>query len=144
MVAKSKITAVIAEDGSALSQELNSLRKTLFPPESQKVLRSFSSGEAAKLIGIADGYLRQLSLGGKARHRISVSGVADRIRSSKSIYCESFWKKAAKANAICRIGLAASTAKFSLSSISKVDLEKQQRPRTLLNIWHCAVTASSQ
>jgi chromosome partitioning protein len=65
MVAKSKITAVIAEDGSALSQELNSLRKTLFPPESQKVLRSFSSGEAAKLIGIADGYLRQLSLGGK-------------------------------------------------------------------------------
>jgi chromosome partitioning protein len=65
MVAKSKITAVIAEDGSALSRELNSLRKTLFPPESQKVLRSFSSGEAAKLIGIADGYLRQLSLGGK-------------------------------------------------------------------------------
>src|ERR1019366_6317743 len=65
MAAKSKITAVIAEDGSALSQELNSLRKTLFPPESQKVLRSFSSGEAAKLIGIADGYLRQLSLGGK-------------------------------------------------------------------------------
>ena len=31
----------------------------------KKALRSFSSGEAAKLIGIADGYLRQLSLGGK-------------------------------------------------------------------------------
>lgn len=64
-VAKPKMTAVIAGDGSALSQELNALRKTLFPPESKKLLRSFSSGEAAKLIGIADGYLRQLSLGGR-------------------------------------------------------------------------------
>lgn len=62
---KSKMTSVIAADGSALSQELNELRKTLFPPESKKALRSFSSGEAAKLIGIADGYLRQLSLSGK-------------------------------------------------------------------------------
>ncbi len=62
---KPKMTSVIAADGSALSQELNELRKTLFPPESQKTLRSFSSGEAAKLIGIADGYLRQLSLSGK-------------------------------------------------------------------------------
>jgi chromosome partitioning protein len=62
---KPKMTSVIAADGSALSQELNELRKTLFPPESKKALRSFSSGEAAKLIGIADGYLRQLSLGGK-------------------------------------------------------------------------------
>ncbi len=62
---KPKMTSVIAGDGSALSLELNELRKTLFPPESKKTLRSFSSGEAAKLIGIADGYLRQLSLGGK-------------------------------------------------------------------------------
>ena len=65
MIVKPTMTAVIAEDGSALSRELNALRKTLFPPKSQKALRSFSSGEAAKLIGIADGYLRQLSLGGK-------------------------------------------------------------------------------
>jgi chromosome partitioning protein len=62
---KPKMTSVIAADGSALSQELNELRRTLFPPESKKALRSFSSGEAAKLIGIADGYLRQLSLSGK-------------------------------------------------------------------------------
>jgi chromosome partitioning protein len=62
---KPKMTSVIAADGSALSQELNELRKTLFPPESKKTLRGFSSGEAAKLIGIADGYLRQLSLSGK-------------------------------------------------------------------------------
>src|SRR5256885_17200156 len=60
-----KMTQVIAGDGQALSQELQALRQTLFPPVSQKVLRNFSSGEAARLIGIADGYLRQLSLGGK-------------------------------------------------------------------------------
>lgn len=62
---KQKITKVIASDGAALSQELHALRQSLFPPASHKILRSFSSGEAAKLIGIADGYLRQLSLGGK-------------------------------------------------------------------------------
>lgn len=64
-MAKPRMTQVIAGDGAALSEELHALRQTLFPPASQKVLRSFSSGEAAKLIGIADGYLRQLSLGGK-------------------------------------------------------------------------------
>ncbi|MBU6529423.1 plasmid partitioning protein RepA [Methylocystis sp. MJC1] len=69
------MTSVIAADGSALSQELNELRKTLFPPESKKALRSFSSGEAAKLIGIADGYLRQLSLSGKGpQPEISTGG----------------------------------------------------------------------
>lgn len=41
------------------------MRQTLFPPASQKTLRSFSSIEAARLIGVADAYLRQLSLGGK-------------------------------------------------------------------------------
>src|SRR3954454_16661773 len=62
---RASITNTIAADGAALSSELNALRKTLFPPVSQKVLRSFSSGEAAKLIGVAEGYLRQLSLAGR-------------------------------------------------------------------------------
>ncbi|ACA19694.1 plasmid partitioning protein RepA [Methylobacterium sp. 4-46] len=61
----SSITRQIAADGGALSAELNALRRTLFPPASSKVLRSFTSGEAARLIGVADGYLRQLSLAGK-------------------------------------------------------------------------------
>lgn len=59
------ITRMIETDGGALSKELNELRRTLFPPASEKALRSFSSGEAAKLIGVADGYLRQLSIAGK-------------------------------------------------------------------------------
>jgi chromosome partitioning protein len=34
----------------------------MFPPNSNKGLRSFSSGEVARIVGVSDGYLRQLSL----------------------------------------------------------------------------------
>jgi len=59
------IHELIAGDADQLSAKLQAHRRKLFPPASQKTLRSFSSGEAAKLIGINDGYLRQLSLDGK-------------------------------------------------------------------------------
>ncbi|MDP9835616.1 chromosome partitioning protein [Neorhizobium huautlense] len=62
---KRPMTEVIAGDGAALSEELQAMRAALFPPVAQKMLRSFSSVESAKLIGIADAYLRQLSLNGK-------------------------------------------------------------------------------
>ncbi|MBW6422191.1 plasmid partitioning protein RepA [Rhizobium sp. XQZ8] len=55
----------IARDAQALSEQLKAMRDRLFPPSSMKSLRSFSSGEAAKLIGVSDGYLRQLSLAGE-------------------------------------------------------------------------------
>ncbi|WP_156798596.1 AAA family ATPase, partial [Ahrensia sp. R2A130] len=41
------------------------MRDRLFPPTSTKQLRAFSSGEAAKLIGVSNGYLRQLSIAGE-------------------------------------------------------------------------------
>lgn len=55
----------IAADARALSAQLKAMRERLFPPASQKSLRSFTSGEAARLIGVSDGYLRQLSLAGE-------------------------------------------------------------------------------
>lgn len=55
----------IAEDAQALSLQLQAMRDRLFAPTSQKTLRSFSSGEAARLVGVSDGYLRQLSLAGE-------------------------------------------------------------------------------
>lgn len=55
----------IADDAEALSRQLQAMRERLFPPASQKTLRSFSSVEAARLIGVSDGYLRQLSLAGE-------------------------------------------------------------------------------
>lgn len=55
----------IAADAVGLSAQLAAMRDRFFPPTAQKQLRPFSSGEAAKLIGVSDGYLRQLSLSGE-------------------------------------------------------------------------------
>ena len=55
----------IAEDAQALSVQLKAMRDRLFSPTSRKSLRSFTSGEAARLIGVSDGYLRQISLAGE-------------------------------------------------------------------------------
>ncbi|AVA23932.1 plasmid partitioning protein RepA [Rhizobium sp. NXC24] len=55
----------IERQAKQLSRQLKVLSEHLFPPHSQKSLRTFTSGEAAQLIGVSDGYLRQLSLDGK-------------------------------------------------------------------------------
>ncbi|GGG42905.1 plasmid partitioning protein RepA [Chelatococcus composti] len=57
-------SARIARHASVLSAQLRSLGATLFPPMAKKTLRSFSSGEVARILGVSDGYLRQLSLDG--------------------------------------------------------------------------------
>ncbi|MCA0401828.1 MAG: plasmid partitioning protein RepA [Proteobacteria bacterium] len=61
----SAIDAVISADAEGLSRQLQALRARFFPPEAQKTLRRFTSGEAARLIGVSDSYLRQLSLAGE-------------------------------------------------------------------------------
>jgi chromosome partitioning protein len=65
LTAIGEIDDAIRADAQALSGELFSLRARLFPPSASKELRSFTSGEAAGLIGISDAYLRQLSLAGE-------------------------------------------------------------------------------
>ncbi|MDO1582994.1 plasmid partitioning protein RepA [Rhizobium oryzicola] len=62
---KPSADVAIAADARALSEQLKAMRERLFPPAASKSLRAFSSGEAAKLIGVSDGYLRQLSLAGE-------------------------------------------------------------------------------
>ena len=47
-----------------LSDQMQGLGRRLFPPNNAKSLRLFSSGEAARLLGVSDGYLRQLSIDG--------------------------------------------------------------------------------
>jgi chromosome partitioning protein len=56
--------ARITRHANLLSAQMQALSTSLFPPASRKSLRAFSSGEAAKLLGVSDGYLRQLSLDG--------------------------------------------------------------------------------
>jgi chromosome partitioning protein len=59
------IHELVGAHARELSSKLQAHRLQLFPPEATKTLRKFSSGEAAKLIGVNDGYLRRLSLEGK-------------------------------------------------------------------------------
>ena len=54
----------ITRHARILSGQLRSLGTALFPPAASKSLRSFSSGEVAKIVRVSDGYLRQLSLDG--------------------------------------------------------------------------------
>ncbi|WP_104493231.1 plasmid partitioning protein RepA [Paracoccus denitrificans] len=57
--------ARIAQHARQLSRQLQMLGERLFPPTSQKSMKTFTSGEAAQIIGVSDGYLRQLSIDGK-------------------------------------------------------------------------------
>ncbi len=58
------LTRLIEADADILSAQLQQLRARAFPPTAQKELRRFMAGEAAKLIGISDAYLRSLVLDG--------------------------------------------------------------------------------
>lgn len=59
------IDALIKTDARTLSAQLQALRQRFFAPAAEKVLRRFTSGEAARLIGVSDSYLRQLSIAGE-------------------------------------------------------------------------------
>ena len=60
--ANTAIDALIRTDAHLLSRQLQRLREKTFPPEARKELRRFSAPEAARLMGVSDSYLRQLSL----------------------------------------------------------------------------------
>lgn len=57
-------SAHITQRAEALSARLRAVGERAFPPVAQKSLRSFTSGEVAEIVGVSDGYLRQLSLDG--------------------------------------------------------------------------------
>ena len=55
---------VIGAHAELLGSQLQSISETLFPPTASKALRRFTSGEAAKLIGVSDSTLRKMTLAG--------------------------------------------------------------------------------
>lgn len=57
-----------------LTEQLQAMSLALFPPASKKELRKFTSGEAARLIGVSDSRLRQLSLAGEGPQPDVTSG----------------------------------------------------------------------
>ncbi|MBT2132649.1 plasmid partitioning protein RepA [Aliiroseovarius lamellibrachiae] len=59
------LNGVIRQHAEWLAQQLYAQRESLFPPDASKVMRKFTSGEAATLLGVNDSYLRKLHLDGK-------------------------------------------------------------------------------
>ena len=58
--------AKITRHSHLLAAQLQALRTQLYPPEAQKSLKSFTSREAATMVGIAKSTLRQMSLDGES------------------------------------------------------------------------------
>src|SRR5260370_27354837 len=69
------IEEVISEHAQEISEKLQAHRLELFPPSAEKTLRAFQVSEAAKLLGVKTGYLRNLSLEGKGPEpQVTTSG----------------------------------------------------------------------
>ena len=60
-----RIDRLVGEHAARLSERLQAHRAQLFPPDARKALRTFTSGEAAELLGVKDAYLRKLHLDGR-------------------------------------------------------------------------------
>ncbi len=59
------VDETIGAQAELLSSQLQAMSEALFPPSSHKVLRRFTSGEAAKLIRVSDSTLRKMTLAGE-------------------------------------------------------------------------------
>jgi chromosome partitioning protein len=58
------LPSLLATDARELAHQLQQHQQKIFPPLSQKTMRSFSPAEAAAFIGIGEGYLRQVAAEG--------------------------------------------------------------------------------
>lgn len=74
-----------AADAALLSDRISDVWQRLVSPAVKRKLRTFSSGEAARLIGVSDGYLRQLSLSGEGPQPSSVSQTGRRAYTLEDI-----------------------------------------------------------
>jgi chromosome partitioning protein len=56
-----ELMTLIQHHGARLRAELQAHHRTVFPPAAQKTMRNFTAAETAQLLGIAEGYLRQIA-----------------------------------------------------------------------------------
>ena len=61
----SRIDQLVGQHAANLSEQLQAHRQQLYPPDTKRVLRRFTSGEVAQLLGVKDAYLRKLHLDGR-------------------------------------------------------------------------------
>ncbi len=62
----------IREQAASLSAKLQEHQTNIFPPHARKGIRAFNPSEAAKLLGVAEGYLRTIAV--ELERKASVSG----------------------------------------------------------------------
>ena len=60
-----RIDELVGAHARTLSERLHAHRAQLFPPDAKRAMRTFTSGEAAGLLGVKDAYLRRLHLDGR-------------------------------------------------------------------------------
>ena len=60
-----RIDTLVGDHAARLSERLQAHREQIFPPDAQRTLRTFTSGEVADLLGVKDAYLRKLHLDGR-------------------------------------------------------------------------------
>lgn len=65
------LPSLLSEDARELAHQLQQHQRKIFPPASQKSLRTFSPAEAAAFIGIGEGYLRQVASEGHGPEPLS-------------------------------------------------------------------------
>ena len=75
---RAELKALIQQHGAELSRQLQAHHRNIFPPEAEKTIRHFSPTESASLIGIHEGYLRQVAAEGK--------GVSPSIKNGRRSY----------------------------------------------------------
>ena len=60
-----RIDQLVGQHAANLSEQLQAHRQQLYPPDTKRVMRRFTSGEVAQLLGVKDAYLRKLHLEGR-------------------------------------------------------------------------------
>ena len=58
---QAELKALIQKHGASLQAQLHQHHRNIFPPEAEKTIRNFSPAEISQLLGIAEGYLRQMA-----------------------------------------------------------------------------------
>jgi chromosome partitioning protein len=76
--ARPELKSLIQHHGAELSNQLQAHHRSVFPPEAEKTIRHFAPAEAASLIGIHEGYLRQIAVEGK--------GVSPAVKNGRRSY----------------------------------------------------------
>ena len=76
--ARAELRTLVQRHGADLASQLQAHHRNTFPPEAEKTIRQFSPAEASRLIGIHEGYLRQVAAEG--------NGIAPTIKNGRRSY----------------------------------------------------------